>query len=375
MNKNMLLPALAAGLLAISLFFAPAFAGPAFAGPADEALNVPAALSLPDVPALSQSNVPPASLSAATPAAPIAFAGPRAALVAALLTGAGVLAFALRKARLNALLTGRWRPRLVSALNTLPDNVGTTENARRYKATAAVAARYLLGKIGADEDHVAVMAATSDQPIGVMTDEAAAAEDPIDVELLGVSNRTLLMVASEAIDENEPVYGTAAGKVSDKPTAAGTYWKVGTAATPAEADDDPIEVIPCTPEKLTIVAALSSTNGTAAAAIPGALTSTNGTAAAAIPGALTSTDGTAAAASADLAALAAEAEKIGDDTRDIHAAVLLLAAETEKAGDDTRAIHAAFLLLAAEVEKIGDDVRALAAAQAAATHGVALATS
>lgn len=88
------------------------------------------------------------------------------------------------------------------------------------------------------------------------------------------------------------------------------------------------------------------------------VTSTNGVAAAAIPGALTSTDGVAAAAAADLAALAAEAEKIGDDTRAIHAAMLLAQAENEKIGDDVRAIHAAFLLLAAEVEKIGDDVRA-----------------
>lgn len=37
---------------------------------------------------------------------------------------------------------------------------------------------------------------------------------------------------------------------------------------------------------------------------------------------LTSTDGTAAAASASLASLAAEAEKIGDDTRAIHAALV-----------------------------------------------------
>lgn len=73
------------------------------------------------------------------------------------------------------------------------------------------------------------------------------------------------------------------------------------------------------------------------------LTSTNGTAAAAIPGALTSTNGTAAAAAADLAALAAEAEKIGDDVRAIHAAVLLAQAESEKQGDDIRAIYAALV--------------------------------
>lgn len=45
-----------------------------------------------------------------------------------------------------------------------------------------------------------------------------------------------------------------------------------------------------------------------------------------VPGAvtLTSTDGTAAAASASLANLAAEAEKIGDDVRAIHAALVVL---------------------------------------------------
>jgi len=76
---------------------------------------------------------------------------------------------------------------------------------------------------------------------------------------------------------------------------------------------------------------------------PAAATSTNGVAGAAIPGALTSTDGTAAAAAADLAALAAEAEKIGDDTRAIHAAVLLAQAENEKIGDDARAALATVL--------------------------------
>lgn len=73
-------------------------------------------------------------------------------------------------------------------------------------------------------------------------------------------------------------------------------------------------------------------------AAPTAATSTNGVAAAAIPGALTSTDGVAAAATADLPALAAEAEKIGDDVRAVHAAALLAQAENEKIGDDVRAL-------------------------------------
>ena len=100
---------------------------------------------------------------------------------------------------------------MVTTLGTSVVTIGVIEGAA--EATAAITTRYLLGKIGADEDHIAVLAATADQPIGVITDEPAAAEDPTDVELLGVSNRTQRMVAGEAIDEGESVYATAAGKV------------------------------------------------------------------------------------------------------------------------------------------------------------------
>jgi hypothetical protein len=156
------------------------------------------------------------------------------------------------------------------------------------------------------------------------------------------------------------------GKVRELPTAGGIYFSPGV----AEEDfvDGQLVLVRPFPRVIGVsaaepsVVALTSTNGVAAAAIPGALTSTNGVAAAAIPGALTSTNGTAAAASADLAALAAEAEKIGDDVRAVHAAMLLAQAENEKIGDDARAIRAAALLAQAEAEKIGDDVRALHAA-------------
>jgi len=69
---------------------------------------------------------------------------------------------------------------------------------------------------------------------------------------------------------------------------------------------------------------------------PASATSTNGAAALAIPGALTSTNGVAAAAAADLAALAAETEKIGDDVRAVHAAMPCPGRE-RKIGDDARA--------------------------------------
>lgn len=241
------------------------------------------------------SSPPATSLASATPAPAVVAESPAAVaaeFVAVLARFGGTSLLALLAAAgigYVAVVHSR-RGRLVGAINTNPANTGQSTRSRRFRASAAVATRYLIGKIGADEDHIAVVSATADQPIGVLTDEPAAAEDPVDVELLGISERTQLMVAGEAIDEGEAVYTTAAGKVQDKPTAAGTYWKVGVAATPAAADGNLIEVYPCTPRKLIVVSALESTNGTAAAAV-------------------------------DLNALKAEAEKIGDDLRKIAAAL------------------------------------------------------
>lgn len=177
------------------------------------------------------------------------------------------------------------RSRLTHAVNTLPANWGTNSNGKNYLSSAAIATRFLIGKFGADFRHIAVVSATSDEPIGIISDEAAAAEEEMFVELLGLTNRTVPVVAGEAIGLGVDLYATAAGKVGIKPTAAGTYWKVGKALQPAEALNDVIEMQPQKPRKLIVIAALTSTNGTAAGA------------------------------SASLANLAAEAEKIGDDVR------------------------------------------------------------
>jgi len=186
-----------------------------------------------------------------------AFLAPRETLnvlAVVAVTGAAVFIVAnlSRQSRRNA---------LVSGLNTLPENLGTSKNSRRYRASAAITTRYLLGKAGADDEHIAVVAATSDKPIGVITDEAAAAEDPVNVELLGVTNRTLVLVAAGAIAVAADVYATAAGKVDIKPTAAGTYWRVGVALTAPGAANDPVEVATCRPRKLIVLAALTNTSG------------------------------------------------------------------------------------------------------------------
>lgn len=157
------------------------------------------------------------------------------------------------------------RSSLIPACNTLAPNWGTSSNGKSLLSSAAVATRYLIGKFGADYRHVSVVAATSDEPIGVITDEATAAEEEMFVELLGLTNRTVPVVASEPITLGADLYVTAAGKVGLKPTAAGTYWRVGKALQPADADGDVFEMQPQRPRKLIVIAALGNANGEIAA--------------------------------------------------------------------------------------------------------------
>ena len=110
-------------------------------------------------------------------------------------------------------------------------------------AAAAIATRFLLAKIGSDSDHVDVGGA-SDIPLGVITDESSAAEDPVNVALLGSANTTLKMVASAAISAGDFVVPAASGKIKTLPGAAGTYYIVGRAMIAAGADADVIEVDP-----------------------------------------------------------------------------------------------------------------------------------
>ena len=128
---------------------------------------------------------------------------------------------------------------------------GTHEGAITKLADAAITTRFLLVTFGTDAAHIAVNGA-SDNPLGVCTDEAAAAEEPVNVALLGAGAQTVKMVASEAVDAGEEVYSAASGKVSDLPTAAGTYYRVGKALDEATADGDEIEVDPYPPQAVVV---------------------------------------------------------------------------------------------------------------------------
>src|SRR5436190_23223438 len=63
---------------------------------------------------------------------------------------------------------------------------------------AAITERFLLAKVGSASDRVAVCGA-ADTPMGVITDEAAATADLVNVALLGSAGSTGRMVASGAI--------------------------------------------------------------------------------------------------------------------------------------------------------------------------------
>lgn len=113
-------------------------------------------------------------------------------------------------------------------------------------ADVALTRRHLLVKIGTDVNHVAINTA-SDIPLGVVDDEAEAAEDPVNVQLLGQKEGTVLMVAGAAITAGAFVVGTAAGKVITLPGTTGSYYIIGRAMEAAGADLDVINVAHCFP--------------------------------------------------------------------------------------------------------------------------------
>jgi hypothetical protein len=170
-------------------------------------------------------------------------------------------------------------------------NEGAHDKAKlSYYADAAHAYRFLLVKPGTDLKHLA-LCGESDEPMALCTDQPSAAEDRVATIGLATAGETVLMVGSEAIAKDAWVYTAASGQVQDEPAIAGTYYRVGKAREACSAANVQFEVEPCAPIKLVVVAAFTSTNGTAAAA------------------------------SASLANLAAEAEKIGDDVRALGAAL------------------------------------------------------
>lgn len=120
---------------------------------------------------------------------------------------------------------------------------GTHDGNITKAADAAITERFLLAKIGCASDRVAVCGA-SDTPIGVITDEAAATGDLINVALFGSAQSTLKMVASGVIAQGALVEPAASGRVQTLGVGAGTHHVVGRALDAATGAGDVIEVDP-----------------------------------------------------------------------------------------------------------------------------------
>src|SRR5438876_808545 len=56
---------------------------------------------------------------------------------------------------------------------------------------AAISGRYKVVKFGSDAAHVAIIAAATDVPLGICTDEASGAELPVNVAIFGSTEGTL----------------------------------------------------------------------------------------------------------------------------------------------------------------------------------------
>lgn len=120
------------------------------------------------------------------------------------------------------------------------------EGVKTYKVDAAFSSRFLLCKVGTDVDHVDI-AGTSDIPLGINTDSAAAAEEEVAVALFGAAEGTRRVVASAAISVGDMVVSAANGKVRTLPGTTGTYYIIGRAIKAASADGDVIEISPTFP--------------------------------------------------------------------------------------------------------------------------------
>lgn len=120
---------------------------------------------------------------------------------------------------------------------------------KTYLLDAAVSSKFLVGKAGTDEDHIAVCGA-SDVPKGIITDEGAIG-DPVNVELFGAGEDTGIGIASGTIAADDRLVPAASGGVKTLPATSGTYWIIGRAIK-AAADTKPVEYVKCFPYQVTV---------------------------------------------------------------------------------------------------------------------------
>ena len=159
----------------------------------------------------------------------------------------GLLALGLIAAS-AAIIASRHQQQI--ALANAYTEVTTHKHKASYLSDGALT-RYLLLKFGSDSRHVTTCGA-NDVPLGNSEDAPDAAEYPTEVAILGLSDSSRVMIASEAITVGSPVFTAASGKVQDLPGTSGTYYQVGFALTASAADGDQIEIATCVPIKTVV---------------------------------------------------------------------------------------------------------------------------
>ena len=137
------------------------------------------------------------------------------------------------------------RPRRRAAFANIAE--GTHHGHITKMADGAITTRFLFAKRGSDDDHVTPCTAASDIPIGVLTDEAAAAGDYVDVALFGSADETRKITLGGTVAQGDFLVTDTAGKAQKLPVASGTYYIVGRALSPGVSGDviefDPIPAV------------------------------------------------------------------------------------------------------------------------------------
>lgn len=165
----------------------------------------------------------------------------------------------------------RWRWRGKPELCFANIAEGTHEGNVTKLAAAAIATRFLIMKTGADAAHAVICTAATDQPMGICTDEADAAEDPINVAILGAGASTLKVTLGGTVVKDDLLVADSAGKAVKLSTTAGAYWSIGVALQGGDSGDV-IEFDP-QPRKVIVSAVWNVTTANGAIA---ALTFTGG---------------------------------------------------------------------------------------------------
>jgi len=140
-------------------------------------------------------------------------------------------------------LRARTSPRLAFA------NIaeGTHAGNITKKTDGAITTRYLLAKRGSDDDHITPCTAATDIPLGVITDEAAAAEEPVNMALLGSRGETLRITLGGTVAQGDFLTTDSTGKAQKLPATTGTYYIIGRALAAGVSGDviefDPIPAV------------------------------------------------------------------------------------------------------------------------------------